>query len=181
MSVALPHEPERVFRELVVRHEGRVLRLCRSILRDEHLGDDAAQDTFLKLWKRVLRRSVPERCEPWLDRVAISTSLDLVRRVRARDATWGEWVREAGAERVATPDAERELSGAELSAALERALHRLPDGQRAVFVLVHERGLSLADAARALDVAPSTAKTQFARACLKLQSRLSAHRTESPE
>jgi DNA-directed RNA polymerase specialized sigma24 family protein len=56
--------------------------------------------------------------------------------------------------------------------AFERALLELPDGQRTVFLLRHEGGLTLAEVADALGVAVPTAKTQFARACLKLQEKL---------
>ena len=50
------------------------------------------------------------------------------------------------------------------------------EGQRTVFLLRHEGGLPLAEVAETLGVALPTVKTQFARACLKLQSRLRPYR-----
>ena len=39
------------FEVIVAEHEQEVLRICCSVLRDEHLGRDAMQETFLKLWR----------------------------------------------------------------------------------------------------------------------------------
>jgi len=67
------------FDELVEQHAPWVFRVCRSILRNEHLGSDASQETFVKLWQRWSRGAVPEHLNSWLRRVAVSTSLDLAR------------------------------------------------------------------------------------------------------
>ena len=68
---------------------------------------------------------------------------------------------------VPAPDERASL--AELRERLERALRDLPGGQRTVFLLRHEGGLSLREVADTLGVALPTARTQFARACLRLQ------------
>jgi len=68
--------------------------------------------------------------------------------------------------------AEERVAQAELAESFERALERLSDGQRTVFLLRHAGGLRLAEVAETLDVSLSTVKTQFARACLKLQDAL---------
>lgn len=158
------------FEELVARHQGEVLRVCRSILRDEHLGADAAQETFVRLWKRIEDGRGPESAPAWLRQVAVSTSIDLARRRAARpaEATLDE--------RVADPRARTTGDEGELARKFETALAELPEGQRTVFLLRHEGGLALSDVAGTLGVALPTVKTQFARACLKLQEKLAAHR-----
>ena len=55
---------------------------------------------------------------------------------------------------------------------------RLPEGQRTVFQLRHFGCLPLAEVAETLDLALPTVKTQFARACLRLQSALAPHRPQ---
>jgi len=152
------------FEDLVARHQGEVLRVCRSIVRDEHLGADAAQEAFVRLWRRIASGSAPESASAWLRRVAVSASIDLARRraPRAFERPIDE----------ALPERAREPMPADLAERFERALLELPDGQRTVFLLRHEGGLTLAEVADALGVAVPTAKTQFARACLKLQEKL---------
>jgi len=162
----------RTFDALVAEHGERVARVCRSILRSDDLAKDAAQETFLRLWERFRRRELPDQPAAWLRRVALTTALDIARRREVRDR--------AGAPRSVTidfltPGSSSPLaraSDAELAHELERALTDLPDGQRAIFLLRHRGGLSLTEVAATLDLALPTVKTQFARACLRLQAKL---------
>ena len=176
MNAMADHMPSAIER-LVAEHGGGVLRVCRSILRDEHLGADAAQETFLRAWTHLADGRLPERLPAWLRRVAVSTSLDLLRRGRAREDAA---LRFAGApDELAAREARarnpvRDAEHAELRERFEDALARLSEGQRTVFLMRHEGGLTLREVAEALEVSLPTVKTQFARACLKLQSGLAA-------
>lgn len=160
------------FESLVRAERGRVVRICRSILGDEHLGADAAQDTFVRLWRRAHGEGVPRQVRGWLARAAVSASLDLARRRRSRDDAL-RLVREH--EPASAPPASDAAARSELEDALRDAVAELPEGQRTVFLLRHDGGLNLAEAAAALGIAHSTAKTQFARACLRVQTRLRPH------
>jgi RNA polymerase sigma-70 factor (ECF subfamily) len=184
--------PLPTFDELLARHERDVLRVCRSILRDEHLGADAAQETFVRLWRRITSGRRPEHSPAWLRRVAVSTSLDLARKrsgpsdVAASsggaDASLPEDVtRDARRPESAAPRPEAEARGTEIGRRLELALSELPEGQRTIFVLRHSGDLTLAEVAETLDLALPTVKTQFARACLKLQEKLALHRPDRDE
>jgi RNA polymerase sigma-70 factor (ECF subfamily) len=174
----MAHEPRATFDGLVAEHQRAVLGICRSILRDEHLGADAAQETFLRLWRRLGAGRAPDSLRAWLGRVAVTTSLDVARRRRVRaEADALRAADDRAAERDSTEPAHA-AENAELVRMLEAAVAHLPEGQRTVFQLRHFGGLSLRDVAAVLDVALPTVKTQFARACLKLQAALAAHRPE---
>jgi len=172
------------FDALVAEHEADVLAVCRSILRDDHLGADAAQETFLRLWGELERGQRPRSAGAWLQRVAVRASLDLARRRRARPDASAAGREDAdtaaggvgAAERAdpASPTARAERS--ELRRRFERALQHLPEGQRTVFLLRHEGRIPLARVAELLGVRTTTVKTQFARACLKLQAELAPFR-----
>ena len=163
-----------VFEQLVAEHERDVLRICRSVLRDEHLGLDAAQETFLRLWRQLDEGRNPERSGAWLRRVAITTALDLQRRRSARPEEPVPALEPADERAERCP--EQALSARELHERFERALTTLPDGQRTIFLLRHSAGLPLSAVADSLGLALPTVKTQFARACLKLQQSLRAFR-----
>ena len=163
-----------IFERLVAEHERDVLRVCRSVLRDDHLGLDAAQETFLRLWRQLDEGRTPERSGAWLRRVAITTALDLQRRRSARPEEPAPALEPADERAERRP--EQALVSRELRERFERALLTLPDGQRTVFLLRHSAGLPLREVAESLGLALPTVKTQFARACLKLQARLSAFR-----
>lgn len=160
-----------LFDRMVTEHQGRVFRICVSILADDHLGADAAQDVFVRLWRQLGRGAAPRNTRAWLGRVAVSASLDIARWRQVRDV--------AHARLHAPPrsvEPEEAARTRELRAALDAAVARLPEGQRTVFLLRHDAELSLAEVAETLSVSLSTVKTQFARACLKLQAQLRAYR-----
>src|SRR5262249_11365950 len=46
-------DAERAFEGLVARYEVKVLNLCRSLLRDAPAARDAAQDSFLRIWRAL--------------------------------------------------------------------------------------------------------------------------------
>lgn len=159
------------FEALVAHHRREVFALCRSVLRDEHLGADAAQEAFVRLWKRMQSGGTPEEPRGWLRRAALSSAIDELRR-RPR----AEPVAELPEPAVEPPQAD-----AELRARFELALAGLSEGQRAVFLLRHEGGLRLGEIAETLGLSRETVRTQFARAALKLQTKLSAFRPERDE
>jgi len=172
----MPRDPKLEFDRLVEGHQSGVIRVCRSILRDDHLGLDAAQETFLRLWSLVRAGDLPEHCGAWLRRVAVRVSLDADRRRRAsRSAT--ERMAEHSPTRTA-PAPGGSAEAGELRARLEAALPHLSDGQRKVFLLRHDAGLPLREIADLLGVALPTVKTQFARACHKLASELRSFESE---
>ncbi len=166
---------EATFERLVDEHGGEVFRLCRSILRDEHLGADAAQETFLALWRFLADGGKLARTGAFLRRVAVNTCLDVSRRRRVRPEQ--EDVEETPALAETRGPATR-AQGHELHERFERALCDLSFGQRTIFLLRHEGGLSLADVAEILSLSKSTVRTQFARACLGLQARMTHFRPE---
>jgi RNA polymerase sigma-70 factor (ECF subfamily) len=167
------------FDRLVAEHRPEVLRICRAIVRDEHLGADAAQEAWLRLWRRSRTQELPTLGRAWLRKAAVSSALDLVRRRSVRQASVAPDVPpDEAPDPRSTASPPGAAAHAELQAALDRAVAGLPDRQRLVFLLRHEGGLSLTEVADTLDIALPTAKTQFARAVLKLQSRLRAFRPE---
>ena len=161
------------FDRLVAEHQQTVLRVCRSILRDDHLGADAAQETFLRLWRHVSEGRTPEKLGAWLRRVAVTTALDHIRSGRRRATHTAEAALRgaaSGAARDAGP--EEVMVARELRERYERALPTLSEGQRTIFLLRHAGGMPLGEIAQTLDVSVPTVKTQFARACVRLQAAL---------
>ena len=67
------------FAALVERHGPMVLRVCRSILRDEHDAQDAMQATFLVLVRRAGDVRRRESVGSWLHGVALRVSAQIGR------------------------------------------------------------------------------------------------------
>ena len=61
---------EPAFASLVERHGPMVMRVCRNVLADLHLAEDAFQVTFLLLARRAGSIHKPDALAGWLHRVA---------------------------------------------------------------------------------------------------------------
>src|SRR5262245_32392613 len=155
------------FEAMVRRHGPLVLRVCRSVLRDEHAADDAFQATFLVLARKAgsLRRQ--ELLGNWLYGVAHRVA------ARARVEAAKRLNREARAEPRTAPDPAAELSAREVCAALEEEMSRLPEKYRAPFYLCHVEGKTRDQAARQLGCSLRTLQRLLERGRGLLQARLS--------
>ena len=127
---------ELAFTTLVERHGPMVLRVCRSILRDEHDAQDAFQATFLILVRRAPLIRKRESVGSWLHGVALRVS------VCARTALARRRRHEQCAGGYAPTCSGDELESREIAAVLHEELGRLPERYRAAVVLCYLEGLS---------------------------------------
>jgi RNA polymerase sigma-70 factor (ECF subfamily) len=68
------------FEAIVRAMQGPVRSFARRLLRDPHLGDDAAQETFLRMWKGMRRHEPRGRFIAWTFTVARNTCIEFMRR-----------------------------------------------------------------------------------------------------
>ena len=65
------------FEAIVRRYRPELLRASRRVLSDQR-GEDAIQQAFLKAHEALLRNGPPEKLRPWLHRIALNSSLDIL-------------------------------------------------------------------------------------------------------
>lgn len=70
------------FRELVLRRQGQMRDLLRKLSGDAALGDDLAQETFVRAWKALRSLEAPGAFGGWLRRIAVNTWLAEARRAK---------------------------------------------------------------------------------------------------
>jgi RNA polymerase sigma factor (sigma-70 family) len=158
---------EEVFR----RDYGRVVAVAAGVLGSRDQAEDVAQEVFLSFG----RSSVPAgEARGWLTVAATHAALNQLRSGRRRSAR----EEAAGAGPAVDPDvADLVIVRAERSS-VRAALARLPHKQAAALVLRHS-GLSYAEVAAALDMAPGSVGTTVRRAESVLLKELNRH--ASPE
>jgi RNA polymerase sigma-70 factor, ECF subfamily len=144
--------------ELYRRHGDEVYALAARILGSADDGEDVLQDVFVGL-PRALRGYRDEgRFAAWLRRVTLRTSLMRMRSARRKRAA-----ALAAAPAVAVaPAASGSLAIDRV--ALERALARLPDKLRVVFVLKEVEGYGHAEIAGLLGISTGASMTRLSRA-----------------
>lgn len=170
---------EAAFEELVRRHESEVFRVCRRMLGSREDAMDAAQDTFVRVFRALPRFRGEASFRTWVYGIALNVCRNVLasapRRAAARSAPVDVDPREGGApmsldDGRASP--ETVAYGRELGRALEGALAALSPDHREVIVLREVEGLEYEDMAAMLGCRLGTVKSRLARARAALLERL---------
>ena len=158
---------EAAFGELVLRHGPKVYAVCRRVLGQHHLAEDAFQATFVVLARKA--RSVYPRS-------AVAGFLYGVARKAALEASvLSRRRKEMLVARV--PDAPSEAQSridSDALAALDEEIANLSETLRSAVVLCELDGVSRAEAARQLGVPEGTLSSRLATARRQLAAKLTA-------
>jgi RNA polymerase sigma-70 factor, ECF subfamily len=167
------------FELLMRRHNRRLYRLARSMLRDAADAEDALQEAYLAAYQNMAAFRGEASLATWLSRVVVNQCLGRLRRQARRDnivpmvAMGGLDEQEAPAMPADDKDSpDRALIRAELRAVLERKLDELPEAFRTVFVLRSVEELSVEETARTLNLPEATVRSRHFRARSMLRESL---------
>jgi len=158
------------FELLMRRHNQRVYRAVRSILRDEAEVEEAMQEAYVSAFQHLAQFRGGARFSTWLTRIAVHEALYRVRRARPLVAI------EGGGETMAAegPSPEERVAGRELVGLLEEAIDGLQESYRSVFVLREVEGMATAEVAEALAISDDAVKQRLHRAKEQLRQHLAA-------
>lgn len=149
-----------LFELILRRHNERIYRAVRSILRDEAEVEDAMQQAYVDAYEHLKDFEGRARFSTWLTRIAVHEALSRRRR-RKPERIEGEMMSALpGPER----NPEERAQDGELQKLLVAAIDALPEHFRTVFVLRAVQGLSVEETAGVLDLNEDTVKTRLHRA-----------------
>lgn len=152
-----------LFEVLMRRHNPRVYRAVRSILRDEAESEDAMQQTYVQAFSHLSGFTGGSKFSTWLTRIAMNEALMRVRKKGRAERALAVPEAEQG-EAMQEPSPEARAETREMTAVLEVAVDRLPEMYRSVFMLREVEELSTAEAAEVLSVSEDVIKTRLRRA-----------------
>jgi RNA polymerase sigma-70 factor, ECF subfamily len=154
-----------LFELLMRRHNERVYRAARSIVRDDQEAEDVMQQAYVNAFTHLRQFNGSARFSTWLTRIAINEALARVRRQGRYEAFDDERSNvEPFTSGAPSENPEREAFTHELRGLLEWAIDRLPNGMREVFVLRDVEGLNTLQVAECLEVSEDVVKTRLSRA-----------------
>jgi RNA polymerase sigma-70 factor (ECF subfamily) len=157
-----------LFEILMRRHNQRIYRTARAILRDEREAEDVMQEAYVNAYTHLDQFDGRARFSTWLTKIAVYEALARARR-RKRHESLDEVAVETFTTPSSSPDPEQQAFGRELGRLIESAVDGLGDGYREVFMLRQVEGLSTAETADVLGVSEDVVKTRFSRARHALQ------------
>jgi RNA polymerase sigma-70 factor, ECF subfamily len=159
------------FAELVSRHQRRASRIAFHYLREAAEADEAVQDAFVKAYSHLasFREALP--FEVWFTRILINGCLDRIK-ARGRRERWIVPIEAAGEGTVPVArglSPEAALLSRERRRTLAAALAKLPERQRAVFVLSQIEGHSAREVGDMTGLNESTVRVHLFRAIRRLR------------
>jgi RNA polymerase sigma-70 factor (ECF subfamily) len=160
---------------LVRRHNQRLYRTVRAILRDDRDVEDVMQQAYIDAYQHLGQFRGTAKFATWLTRIAVNRA---IRNGQGERRQLSLVSRDADAdiaiEHTAAPglDPEHAMYGHELKAVLESLVDELPDPFRVVFVMREVEGLSTAETAASLAINEDTVKTRLHRAKKLLRDKL---------
>jgi RNA polymerase sigma factor (sigma-70 family) len=156
------------FSALTIGSTKPLYAVARLILRSDERAADAVQDALLRAWVDLRGLRDPERFDAWLRRLLVRACYRAARRHRSRDVTE---IRMEPFDRSGIPDSQAQVA---VRDQLDRGFRRLSHDQRAVIVLHHYLGLSLAESAAALGIPLGTMQSRLSRATQAMRAALEA-------
>lgn len=166
------------FEAIMRRHNQRLFRVARAILKDDHEAEDAVQEAYVSAFRGIAGFEGRSRLSTWLVRIVVNEALGRRRRrlVMAPSSEINDMAidgtRELFGLLSVAEDPEKATARADIRRLLEAAIDALPEIFRTVFVLRAVEMLSVEETASSLGIPEATVKTRFHRARRQLRLHL---------
>lgn len=150
-------------RQGLLDHRELIFRICLGMCRNSADADDMAQETYCKAFaqcRKLAELADEEHAKLWLCRVARTTCLDHLRKMKAR--SFFAWVPEEEPKTCMDPEAV--LVHSEEVSLFRTALARLPRKQRDALVLREYGQLSYREISAVLGIKEGTVMSTLLRA-----------------
>lgn len=164
------------FSELIDLYGERVYNLAMKILRNPTDAEDVFQETFTAVYEKIHTFNEQSDLFTWIYRIATNFALMKIRHSKRESVTETELDYYDNKEEL--PDSsqsyypEQVVLNEELKVELDRALTRIPEMYRTIFILRDLEHLSTAETAAILNISESNVKVRLRRARLFLRDEM---------
>ena len=166
------------FAALIGRYCSMVRKTIYRILRHQEDTEDVLQDTLLKAFNRLDQFRGSSSFSTWLTRIAINSSLMLLRKKKVRVEASYDWPNDenSGWKIWDFPDPaldpENLYARQQKNDLLRSAVQRLPESFRTIVSHYHGQECTLQETAEAHSISVAAAKSRLLRARIRLRSSL---------
>ncbi|MGE5245387.1 MAG: RNA polymerase sigma factor [Betaproteobacteria bacterium] len=158
-----------LFEILMRRHNQRLYRVARAVVKDEHEVEDVMQQAYVNAFTHLHQFEERSQLSTWLTRITLNEAFGRRRRMKQSesmaklpsDGDPGAFMETITSSQ---PDPERQAYAQELRRVLEDAVDTLPETYRTVFMLRDVEGLSTSETGEGLGLGEEAVKTRLHRA-----------------
>jgi RNA polymerase sigma-70 factor (ECF subfamily) len=164
-----------MFEIIMRRHNQRLYRVARAILRNDGEAEDVMQDAYVRAYEHLDQFAGKAKFSTWLTRIAVHEALARQSRGNRYQDLEPTSEREGDPmDRFAslTSNPEQQASNSEIRRLLEEAVEKLPDTYRTIFMLRDVEEMSTTDAADVLEITEQNVKVRLHRARALLRKSL---------
>jgi RNA polymerase sigma-70 factor, ECF subfamily len=156
-----------LFEIVMRRHNQRLYRVARAILRNDGEAEDVMQDAYVRAYEHLAQFAGRAKFSTWLTRIAVHEAL--ARQQRGNRYQELEPMSERNGDPMnglvsSEPNPEQQASNSEIRKLLEEAVEKLPDAYRTIFMLRDVEEMSTTDAAEVLEISEENVKVRLHRA-----------------
>jgi RNA polymerase sigma-70 factor (ECF subfamily) len=159
------------FRTIMQRHNRRLYRVARSVMRNDSEAEDVVQEAYVRAFANLTTFRGEASLATWLSRIALNEALGRLRgrrpnadltEIESRPPTQSQIVPFPNSSQQLDP--ERTMAQREIQLIVERAIDELPEAFRTVLVARVIEEMSVEETADLLGIRPETVKTRLHRA-----------------
>lgn len=163
-----------LFEIIMRRHNTRLYRVARSILRNDAEAEDVMQDAYVRAYEHLRQFAGRAKFSTWLTRIAVHEALARsMKSSRYQSLTDNDHADSLHMELAASgASPEDTASTKEMSVLIETAILALPENYRIVFVLRDVEEMGTAETAASLDITEDNVKVRLHRARAMLRREL---------
>ncbi len=164
---------EKAFPELLQKYLKPVYNFIQRLTGDRAMGDDIAQETFVKVWKNIRKYNPDYSFKTWLYTIAHRTTLDWLK--KRKNPAFSDFEDENGentfteslADDLPLPD--QLFTQKENVTMLEKAFEQITPTYREILTLHYHEELSFIEISEIIDRPLETVRSQHRRGLLALQ------------
>lgn len=162
----------RAFELLVIKYQRRIQRLIGRMVRDPHLVEDIAQETFIRAYRALGQFRGEAQFYTWLYRIAVNTAKKSLLQLRRDPLVSENFFKSGDGDETSPPDLEPStmetpealLASQEVAAMVNVAMEALPEELRQAITLREIEGLSYEEIADMMQCPIGTVRSRIFRA-----------------
>ncbi len=150
---------QKAYEVLVTRHQSSAIAAANSVVKNQFMAEDSAQDAFVTAWMKLNTLSEPSKFGPWVRKIAKNCALNTIRRYRGIVPL--DQLENYELTYMQGESPEDSYISSESDNDIRQGLESLPKKVKKIIQLYYFDGLSIFEIAKQMSISEGTVKWQL--------------------